>query len=51
MKADGEAGYVKRLEAALSAIAHCDDPDHPAFEGHGLFRSHMILLAKNALES
>jgi hypothetical protein len=40
---------IEGLEEVMSMIAYCDDPEHQYHEPHGLYRSHMIRMAKSAL--
>jgi len=44
------ADRIEELERVLSLIAFCDTPEHADYESHGLYRSMMILMAKNALQ-
>ncbi len=41
---------IARLSDALRAIAYCDDEGSEYYEPHPLYRTHMILLARRALD-
>lgn len=43
------AERIEELERTLSLIAFCDTDGHPDEEPHGLYRSHMIQIAKRRL--
>lgn len=43
------ADHIQYLERVMSMIAHCDTEGHEHYEPTGLYRSHMIRMARNAL--